>query len=404
LFLEDDKVEELHDFEEECMDDLSRKKHVERITSKTELIQGTSERTEFISMKVKDLLGRDANTRANMRDVDERLLRIEQTQHELVALLRAAVTPMHAATVHDSAGAQLAHHARQPVHNAHVGSSADGVIKSDLPHVDSRTTIALARRDLKPTLVALGKTALEAQWRRAQRDDSPHQLAAMGMAAVATRAAAEHDSLISPPPSPYIADMSHLHVTPRVQKQRQSRSSAATIPETSESFDNKEDGNDTIASNDVRSDGASLQIQQCMNVPDRRAMLVYASYRRPLTSKLIGEPPSPRFLTQQQSKHSAGSPHLSRSMSMPRSSWHATRRHIMSHVHVKPAPSADGDQADADVQQLIDAESPRSSSERKISWHTNTAASLDVVSSTPRLLLPVSQLTVPQQQMRVSQA
>ncbi len=238
------------------MDDLSRKKHVERITSKTELIQGTSERTEFISMKVKDLLGRDAGTRANLRELDERLMRMEQAQSELVALLRAAVvTPMHATTGHDGGGAQLAHHARQPaVRDAHAASSADGVVECDLPHVDSRTTIALARRDLKPTLAALGKTALEAQWRREQRDDSPHQLAAMGMAAIATRAAAERDSLLSPPPSPYNADMLHLHVTPRGQKQRQPRSPTTTIPETSESFDNKEDGADTIISNDMHND------------------------------------------------------------------------------------------------------------------------------------------------------
>src|ERR1700679_3461162 len=115
------------------MDDLSRKKHVERITSKTELIQGTSERTEFISMKVKDLLGRDAGTRANMRELDERLMRIEQAQNELVTLLRAAVVTPQNATVHDGGGAQLGHR-QSVVHNAHAAPSADGIVDCDLPH------------------------------------------------------------------------------------------------------------------------------------------------------------------------------------------------------------------------------------------------------------------------------
>lgn len=44
LFLNDDQVEKLHDFEEDCMDDLAREKELRKRTSNEERILRTAER------------------------------------------------------------------------------------------------------------------------------------------------------------------------------------------------------------------------------------------------------------------------------------------------------------------------------------------------------------------------
>lgn len=92
LFLEPDKVELLHDFEEECMDDLARRKHFEKVNSKRELIQNTHERTEALVMKIRDITSRDHLTRQCVREMEQRLLNMESQQAELLSVLRAALS------------------------------------------------------------------------------------------------------------------------------------------------------------------------------------------------------------------------------------------------------------------------------------------------------------------------
>ncbi len=47
LFLEEDDVEKVHDFEEECMDDLAKQKEFDDLTSTDERVRRTADRYAF---------------------------------------------------------------------------------------------------------------------------------------------------------------------------------------------------------------------------------------------------------------------------------------------------------------------------------------------------------------------
>uniref|UniRef100_A0A8L8KAX7 LSDAT_euk domain-containing protein n=1 Tax=Heligmosomoides polygyrus TaxID=6339 RepID=A0A8L8KAX7_HELPZ len=80
LFLNDDQVEKLHDFEEDCMDDLAREKELRKRTSNEERILRTAERTDVILNRLNDLASKEVATRETVSDLDNRLLGIEKTQ------------------------------------------------------------------------------------------------------------------------------------------------------------------------------------------------------------------------------------------------------------------------------------------------------------------------------------
>ena len=150
------------------MDDLSRKKHLERLTSKTEMIQSTNDRTEFIVTKMKDMLARDASTRSQMRELDGRLHRIEQTQAEMVGLLRMVLS--HRDSDGAMSGGQLSAKASIVPMVARRPSLSPAVMTTLAPPPLAQQQIqtsqqdrAAARRSLRPTLAALGKSAQAAQ-------------------------------------------------------------------------------------------------------------------------------------------------------------------------------------------------------------------------------------------------
>ncbi|PIO62339.1 hypothetical protein TELCIR_16110, partial [Teladorsagia circumcincta] len=80
LFLNADQVEKLHDFEEDCMDDLARDKEMRKRTSNEERIQRTAERTDIILNRLNDLAAKEVTTRETVGELDNRLLAIEKTQ------------------------------------------------------------------------------------------------------------------------------------------------------------------------------------------------------------------------------------------------------------------------------------------------------------------------------------
>uniref|UniRef100_A0A914VNG0 Uncharacterized protein n=1 Tax=Plectus sambesii TaxID=2011161 RepID=A0A914VNG0_9BILA len=88
LFLDDEQVEKLHDFEEDCMDDLARIKEYNKNISTEERIHRTADRSEFMSIKLNDLVTRESALKSSVREVESRLETIEQTQNEILACLR----------------------------------------------------------------------------------------------------------------------------------------------------------------------------------------------------------------------------------------------------------------------------------------------------------------------------
>ncbi|CAM5999456.1 unnamed protein product [Sphagnum balticum] len=237
------------------------------------------DRTEFISMKVKDLLDRDARKCAHGRELDEQLLYIKQTQRELTELLRRALA-VTGPTLHYNGAPQSAVHTRQPP-RTHAP-----LLRYELPHSDSRKSSVSTRRDRTlSTLASLNKTALGAKRRHAISNVSPHRMTAIGLAAVAVRAAAtfKQSSLMS---------SSHTVATPQVgqqersQKQPLKRTLAATIPGTngrSANFDSPDEETTDDEGDDIEHDiGTSLRTQRWLNVPGQRqrGVFAYASHRQ----------------------------------------------------------------------------------------------------------------------------
>ncbi|VDL62851.1 unnamed protein product [Nippostrongylus brasiliensis] len=92
LFLNDDQVEKLHDFEEDCMDDLAREKELRKRTSNEERILRTAERTDMILNRLNDIASKEVTTRETVTELDNRLLAIEKTQGEILDCLRTIMT------------------------------------------------------------------------------------------------------------------------------------------------------------------------------------------------------------------------------------------------------------------------------------------------------------------------
>uniref|UniRef100_A0A914VVH5 Transient receptor potential cation channel subfamily M member 3 n=1 Tax=Plectus sambesii TaxID=2011161 RepID=A0A914VVH5_9BILA len=96
LFLDYGQVKKLHDFEEDCMDDLARIKEYNKNISTEERIHRTADRSEFMSIKLKDLATRESAIKSSVRVAESRLETIEQTQNEILACLRQlTVAQMH---------------------------------------------------------------------------------------------------------------------------------------------------------------------------------------------------------------------------------------------------------------------------------------------------------------------
>uniref|UniRef100_A0A915BSL5 Transient receptor potential channel n=1 Tax=Parascaris univalens TaxID=6257 RepID=A0A915BSL5_PARUN len=94
LFLNDDQVEKLHDFEEDCMEDLAREKEFKRNTSNEERIHRTAERTEQVLVRLNDLATKGSVLKGTVRELDNRLEVIESSQAEILDCLRQIMSAM----------------------------------------------------------------------------------------------------------------------------------------------------------------------------------------------------------------------------------------------------------------------------------------------------------------------
>uniref|UniRef100_F1KQ20 Transient receptor potential channel n=1 Tax=Ascaris suum TaxID=6253 RepID=F1KQ20_ASCSU len=94
LFLNDDQVEKLHDFEEDCMEDLAREKELKKNTSNEERIHRTAERTDQMLVRLNDLATKGSVLKGSVRELDSRLEVIENRQAEILDCLRQIVSAM----------------------------------------------------------------------------------------------------------------------------------------------------------------------------------------------------------------------------------------------------------------------------------------------------------------------
>ncbi|XP_076339242.1 transient receptor potential cation channel trpm-like isoform X2 [Tachypleus tridentatus] len=98
LFLDEDEVEKIHDFEEECVEGYFREKERKQQMSTDEQVRSTTERVEVISQKVEDIIQREKETCASIKSLDFRLTRLlelaEQTSTSLSVIHRFMATQM----------------------------------------------------------------------------------------------------------------------------------------------------------------------------------------------------------------------------------------------------------------------------------------------------------------------
>ncbi|CEF67884.1 Transient receptor potential cation channel subfamily M member 1 [Strongyloides ratti] len=91
LFLNLDQVEKLHDFEEECMDELHRQKEYKKNVSTDERILRIAERSEQLVYKFNDIVNKENNMNNSLRDMESRIETFEANQTELLSLVRQLV-------------------------------------------------------------------------------------------------------------------------------------------------------------------------------------------------------------------------------------------------------------------------------------------------------------------------
>uniref|UniRef100_A0A0K0F7B4 LSDAT_euk domain-containing protein n=1 Tax=Strongyloides venezuelensis TaxID=75913 RepID=A0A0K0F7B4_STRVS len=87
LFLNHDQVEKLHDFEEECMDELHRQKEYKKNVSTDERIMRIADRSEQLLYKFNDIVNKENNMNNSLRDMESRIETIESNQTEILSLL-----------------------------------------------------------------------------------------------------------------------------------------------------------------------------------------------------------------------------------------------------------------------------------------------------------------------------
>jgi hypothetical protein len=139
--LDDEQVEKLHDFEEDCMDDLARNKEYNKNISTEERIHRTAERSEFMSIKLNDLVTRESALKSSVREVESRLESIEKTQHEILACLRQlTVAQTRPALLAATPGRDEISLSSSPAHQIpptiHQNRSASAGISGDVPSTD----------------------------------------------------------------------------------------------------------------------------------------------------------------------------------------------------------------------------------------------------------------------------
>ncbi|NP_001032823.1 transient receptor potential cation channel subfamily M member 1 isoform 1 [Rattus norvegicus] len=87
LFLSDEELKKLHEFEEQCVQEHFREKEDEQQSSSDERIRVTSERVENMSMRLEEINERENFMKASLQTVDLRLSQLEELSGRMVGAL-----------------------------------------------------------------------------------------------------------------------------------------------------------------------------------------------------------------------------------------------------------------------------------------------------------------------------
>ncbi|KHN79108.1 Transient receptor potential channel [Toxocara canis] len=85
--LDEDEMRKLHDFEEDCMDDLSRKKFISEALKSETRLQTTAERTEIMYSRLSEMMNDEWNLKSTVWDIESRLDSIEKNQRDIMEML-----------------------------------------------------------------------------------------------------------------------------------------------------------------------------------------------------------------------------------------------------------------------------------------------------------------------------
>uniref|UniRef100_Q2TV84-2 Isoform 2 of Transient receptor potential cation channel subfamily M member 1 n=1 Tax=Mus musculus TaxID=10090 RepID=Q2TV84-2 len=87
LFLSDEELKKLHEFEEQCVQEHFREKEDEQQSSSDERIRVTSERVENMSMRLEEINERENFMKTSLQTVDLRLSQLEELSGRMVSAL-----------------------------------------------------------------------------------------------------------------------------------------------------------------------------------------------------------------------------------------------------------------------------------------------------------------------------
>ncbi|EJW79617.1 hypothetical protein WUBG_09473, partial [Wuchereria bancrofti] len=90
LSLSDDELRLLHDFEEDCMDDLSRKKSLSQPLQVDYELKTAAERTDSLQAQLNDMVNEDCSIKSFLREIESKLYVIETNQQAMLKLLQSS--------------------------------------------------------------------------------------------------------------------------------------------------------------------------------------------------------------------------------------------------------------------------------------------------------------------------
>ncbi|XP_070543442.1 transient receptor potential cation channel subfamily M member 3-like isoform X2 [Ptychodera flava] len=95
LFLSDEDVEKLFDFEEECMEYYFRNEEEMKRTSSEVMVSETHERTEAMALKLEEVNEKNNRTKMSIQSIDQRLVRLEQIALQTVSAVQSMQSLLH---------------------------------------------------------------------------------------------------------------------------------------------------------------------------------------------------------------------------------------------------------------------------------------------------------------------
>ncbi|XP_060611769.2 transient receptor potential cation channel subfamily M member 1 isoform X3 [Anolis sagrei] len=158
LFLNDEELKKLYEFEEQCVEEYFREKEDEEQSSNDERIRVTSERVENMSMRLEEVNEREHFMKASLQTVDLRLSQLEELSSRMANALEKLAGIDKAELTHTrsraSSECDVAYLLRQSSVNSSDGYGmfryhGDELVYDDLPPAPMSPAMALRKADSK---------------------------------------------------------------------------------------------------------------------------------------------------------------------------------------------------------------------------------------------------------------